>query len=106
MNLILDQSTLRQAVIHHLQSVGVTANIKEVAFRYTRVPYTVFAEVTLADAPPAPVKVVREREVVVASFAEDSPQPIVDPDTLPIAEESTPDEPKPDGPAEPLFGGS
>lgn len=103
MKITLDQDALTKAVISHLRSVGVTTDIPKVEFRYTRVPYTVFAEVELAEAAtpapkPSPAPVVVEREVL-------PPQPLVNPDTLPPAEEPDVEAPKPDAPAAPLFGG-
>ena len=107
MKITLDQDALTKAVISHLRDGGVTASIPKVVFRYTRVPYTVFAEVELAEqAPSAPrvattgfIAPVKEREVVPA-------QPLLDPLTVLPAEEPAPEAPMPDGPAEPLFGGS
>lgn len=77
MKMTVDQATLRQAVTSHLKDMGVTANIVAVDFRYTRVPYTVFAEVELSEAKPNVSKsaTVVEREVV-------APVPLVDPDKL------------------------
>lgn len=112
MKITLDQETLAKAVITHLRAVGVTSDILKVEFRYTRVPYTVFAEVELADASlavhgrPAKVRVPIELAVPVAE-----PEPaqehvsIVDPDNLPPLEEPAAEEPRPDMPAAPLFGG-
>lgn len=108
MKITLDQATLGKAVITHLRSVGVQADILDVNFRYTRVPYTVFAEVELADGPaskPTKTPVVVE----LPSFTHDEPPSfppsLVDPDNLPA--EDVPDErPPPDMPAAPLFGGS
>lgn len=103
MKITLDQDTLRQAVISHLQSVGVTASILRVDFRYTRVPYAVFAEVELSETkrptPPKTAVVLTEREVI-------QPIPLVDPDKLepvdpPDADESPADSSTPNGP---LFG--
>lgn len=102
MKITLDQATLEQAVISHLQRVGVTANILKVDFRYTRVPYTVFAEVELSEAKARPVKepaVVVERETV-------APVPLVDPDNLEPAEPPDMDETPVESstPNGPLFG--
>jgi len=101
MKITLDQKALAQAVTHHLKTVGVTADIERVDFRYTRVPYAVFAEVELSEArvqttttkPP-----VVEKEVVV------SLEPIVDPSTLPPEEPEPTEAPKPEAPSSPLFG--
>jgi hypothetical protein len=103
MKITLDQEALRQAVIGHLQGVGVAANILKVDFRYTRVPYAVFAEVELSESklhlskPPATVV---EREVV-------PPVPLVDPDNLPPMESTDTDDTTPvesSTPNGPLFG--
>jgi hypothetical protein len=103
MKITLDQTTLEQAVIGHLQGVGVSANILKVDFRYTRVPYAVFAEVELSEAKlhtNKPAAVVVEREIV-------PPTPRVDPNKLEPLEPADAD----DGPIEsttpnaPLFGG-
>lgn len=104
MKITLDQDTLRQAVISHLQSVGVTADILEVDFRYTRVPYTVFANVEIAETAVTPKRkaAVVEREVVEPTPIE--PQPILDPATVP-AEEPETEEPPPELPTAPMFGG-
>jgi len=104
MKITLDQETLGQAVRAHLRSVGVTTNILKTDFRYTRVPYTVFCEVELAEVvasvpKPLPGPVVVEKEVL-------QPQPLVNPSDLPPVEEPAPELPRPDGPAEPLFGGT
>ena len=107
MKITLDQATLAQAVINHLQSVGVQSHILSVDFRYTRVPYTVFAEVELAEAQatkPAKVRPVVEQELV----KEDEPpaaEPLVDPDNLPELAPDEPEEPRPELPTAPLFGG-
>jgi hypothetical protein len=107
MKVTLDEATLSKAVISYLQGVGVQSDILEVQFRYTRVPYTVFAEVELAEKqsikptktpvstePPSPVDdVIRIQES------------IVDPDNLPPLEDPVVEEPRPDMPAAPLFGG-
>jgi hypothetical protein len=111
MKITLDQDNLAKAVITHLRAIGVTSDILKVEFRYTRVPYTVFAEVELAEVIPgksAKVRVpielaVPEIETVQSDPAE-KPVSLVDPDTLP-PEEVVPEEPKPDSPAAPLFGG-
>jgi hypothetical protein len=107
MKITLDQQTLAQAVTNHLRSVGVASDILQVEFRYTRVPYTVFAEVELAEAK-TPTKrataPVQEREVVPPV----APPSLVDPDNLPaLAEEDqpSPDVPPSDTPSSPLFGG-
>lgn len=103
MKITLDQETLRQAVIAHLQSVGVASNILKVDFRYTRVPYTVFAEVELSEAKlhvNKPATTVVEREVV-------PPTPLVDPDKLEPIEPPDTDESVPvdtSTPNAPLFG--
>lgn len=105
MKITLDQDTLRQAVISHLQSVGVTADILEVDFRYTRVPYKVFANVELAETAVTPPKrkpaVAIDREVV----ADKPPQPLLDLTTVAPIEESETDEPPPETPSAPMFGG-
>lgn len=109
MKITLDEDTLSKAVISHLKSVGVTSDILEVKFRYTRVPYTVFAEVELADAVTAKPTKVRVPIEVACPTAEpepiEAPEPIVDPDNLPPLEEPAAEEPRPDMPAAPLFGG-
>lgn len=109
MKITLEEATLHQAVITHLRAVGVTSDILEVKFRYTRVPYTVFAEVELADAVTAkPTKMRVPIEVSVAVAEPDPPEAlvsIVDPDNLPPLEEPAAEEPRPDTPAAPLFGG-
>jgi hypothetical protein len=108
MKITLDQDTLRQAVISHLRDAGVVASVLSVNFRYTRVPYAVFAEVELSDTKPPipkPIKataegVVVEREVVV-------PIPLVDPDKLePIEPTDTEESTSVDTstPNAPLFG--
>ena len=103
MKITLDQDTLATAVISHLRSVGVQSDILGVDFRYTRVPYTVFAEVELVEAKPRPTKAAlpvnpaKEPESV-------SEKPLVDPDDL-IPEEPVVDEPPPEAPAAPLFSG-
>lgn len=109
MKITLDQDTLAKAVITHLQAIGVTSEILKVDFRYTRVPYTVFAEVELADAKlakPTKVRVPIELEDPVAeSDPPEAPSSIVDPDNLPPLEEPAAEEPRPEMPAAPLFGG-
>jgi hypothetical protein len=108
MKITLDQQTLAQAVTNHLRSVGVQSDILQVEFRYTRVPYTVFAEVELAEAPAPPTRKTpapaREKEAVPVVAA----APIVDPDNLPALTEedqSSPDVPPSDTPSSPIFGG-
>lgn len=114
MKITLDQDTLAKAVISHLRNIGVQSDILQVDFRYTRVPYTVFAEVELAEAkvhkPSAKVTVVAEQppqvDPIDAYIPYDPPPPLVDPSTLPADE--TPeelDQPAPEKPAAPLFGG-
>jgi hypothetical protein len=112
MKITLDEATLSQAVITHLRSVGVQSDITSVVFRYTRVPYTVFAEVELADAAlavhgrPARVRVPIQLAVSEPEApGGEVPTSIVDPDTLPPLEEPAAEEPRPDAPAAPLFGG-
>lgn len=109
MKITLDEETLSKAVISHLKGVGVTSDILEVKFRYTRVPYTVFAEVELADAvthKPTKVRVPIEVAVAVAEpEPPEAPVSIVDPDNLPPLEEPADEAPRPDMPAAPLFGG-
>jgi hypothetical protein len=112
MKITLDQQTLAQAVTSHLRNAGVTADIAEVNFRYTRTPYTVFAEVELSEPRakvPAPRSTVVEKEVIAPA----DPQlvsplvPIVDPNSLsPVEPEVSSDISTSTGPAEPLFGGS
>lgn len=101
MKITLDQETLRQAVISHLQSVGVTANILRVDFRYTRVPYAVFAEVELSESKVTLLKppIILERETI-------APVPLVDPDKLEPVEPADADETPadPSTPNGPLFG--
>jgi hypothetical protein len=112
MKITLDQETLATAVINHLRSVGVQSDILGVDFRYTRVPYTVFAEVELIEAKapkPAKMTVVVEPPKAVEpndAFISYPPPvvPLVDPATL-TPEDTTPDEPPPEMPAAPLFGG-
>jgi len=106
MKITLDQDALAKAVISHLRSVGVTSDITQVVFRYTRVPYTVFAEVELSEAKAQSQKraaVIAEPEVAEAIPASAQP-PMVDPDSLPV-EEPEPAEPLPAGPSSPMFGG-
>jgi hypothetical protein len=109
MKITLDEATLSKAVINYLQAVGVNSDILKVDFRYTRVPYTVFAEVELAEGQePKPTKTrVDVNSIAVALLDEPSPQlePLVDPDNLPVEEPVT-DEPPPEMPAAPLFGGT
>lgn len=101
MKITLDQNALAQAVTHHLRTVGVTADISRVDFRYTRVPFAVFAEVELSEArvqttvKHSPVQTA-ERETAAVI------EPIIDPSTLPPEE---PEPPAPDKPSSPLFGG-
>src|SRR6478752_7763489 len=104
MKITLDQSTLAQAVISHLRGAGVTADISEVVFRYTRTPYTVFAEVELSEpkAKATAAARVTAKEPVVVEPAPAAPiVPIVDPDSLPALEEPT-GEVQSSGTAEPL----
>jgi hypothetical protein len=107
MKITLDEATLSKAVISYLQGVGVQSDILEVQFRYTRVPYTVFAEVELAEA--QVTRPTKTRVVVdipqVTHFEEPPLASIVDPDNLPPLEEPAAEEPRPDMPAAPLFGG-
>lgn len=109
MKITLDQDTLAKAVIAHLRSVGVQSDIREVEFRYTRVPYTVFAEVELVEVaaakPARPAPVVELSAATAAEIPSPPLIPLLDPDTLPPVEEATPDEPPPSSPAAPLFGG-
>ena len=110
MKITLDQETLAKAVITHLRAIGVTSDILKVDFRYTRVPYTVFAEVELAEATVASGKVkVRVPVELAVPVAEPDPAQeqvsIVDPDNLPPLEEPAAEEPRPETPAAPLFGG-
>jgi hypothetical protein len=109
MKITLDEATLSKAVINHLRNIGVQSDILRVDFRYTRVPYTVFAEVELAEAQttkPAKVTVVAEAPKEVApNDAYFSTESLVDPDNLPPLEEPAAEEPRPDMPAAPLFGG-
>lgn len=112
MKITLDQDTLAKAVISHLRNIGVQSDILQVDFRYTRVPYTVFAEVELAEAQG---KTARVRVPVELAVAEEAgmpvppppPEPLVNPATLPAEEgPEEPDQPVPEKPAAPLFGGS
>ncbi len=108
MKITLDQETLATAVINHLRNVGVQSDILGVDFRYTRVPYTVFAEVELAEAQaprPAKTSIVTEAKPVTPVESPPPSEPLVDPDTLPIETPDAPDEPPPETPAAPLFGG-
>jgi hypothetical protein len=108
MKITLDQATLAQAVINHLQSVGVQSRILSVDFRYTRVPYTVFAEVELAEAQatkPAKVLTVETAPVIAAEINAIAAEPLVDPDNLPELAPDEPEEPRPELPTAPLFGG-
>ena len=108
MKITLEEATLNQAVVAHLRAIGVQSDILKVEFRYTRVPYTVFAEVELAEVTPgksAKVRVPIELQVPAeAPDAPPAPESIVDPDHLPPLEETAPDEPAPELPAAPLFG--
>lgn len=110
MKITLDEATLSKAVINHLRNIGVQSDILRVEFRYTRVPYTVFAEVELADATLAQPARVRVPIQLAVDHAEDSQpvemKPIVDPDNLPPLEEPVEEAPRPETPAAPLFGGS
>lgn len=110
MKITLDQDTLAKAVISYLQGVGVQSDILGVEFRYTRVPYTVFAEVELAEAKlskPAKTRVeVEVPKVIPDEVFPTPPEPLVDPATLPADEGlEEPDQPAPETPAAPLFGG-
>lgn len=108
MKITLDQETLATAVINHLRNVGVQSDILGVDFRYTRVPYTVFAEVELAEAQaprPAKTSIVAEARPVVSAEPSSPLEPLVDVDNLPPETPDLPDEPPPDMPAAPLFGG-
>ena len=110
MKITLDEKTLAKAVISHLRSVGVQSDITNVDFRYTRVPYTVFAEVEISDG-----LAIKSTKFMKASLVMEAPSDLpeeepplqmslVDPDNLP--DEDIPDElPPPDSPAAPLFGG-
>ena len=110
MKITLDQDTLAKAVISHLRNIGVQSDILQVDFRYTRVPYTVFAEVELAEPRLSkPAKAHAEVEITQVVPEPELPvmlEPLVDPATLPADE--TPeelDQPVPEKPAAPLFGG-
>lgn len=109
MKITLDQDTLAKAVISYLQGVGVQSDILGVEFRYTRVPYTVFAEVELAEAKlskPAKVLTVATAPLIAAEINAIASEPLVDPTTLPADETpEEPDQPIPEKPAAPLFGG-
>lgn len=113
MKITLDEATLSKAVINHLRNIGVQSDILRVDFRYTRVPYTVFAEVELAEAALAkPTKVRIPVELAVADAAEEvaptpppATEPLVDPDTLPPEPSDEIEAPRPESPAAPLFGG-
>lgn len=114
MKITLDEATLSKAVISYLQGVGVQSDILEVQFRYTRVPYTVFAEVELAETQatkPAKTRVVVDKaadnadETVTAAIPPTPPESLVDPDNLPELTPDDPEEPRPELPAAPLFGG-
>lgn len=102
MKITLDEATLSKAVINHLRDVGVTSDILQVVFRYTRVPYTVFAEVELAEAPRDKMQSTKVR---VSKPEVEATKSIVDPDNLPPLEETSEEAPKPETPAAPLFGG-
>jgi hypothetical protein len=110
MKITLDQQTLDQAVRNHLREGGVTAPITKVDFRYTRTPYTVFAEVELSEArvqqaTKIPLSVIEKEIVVPAETPAPAPQvPIVDPDSLPPVE-PVPEELPPGAPTSTLFGG-
>ena len=112
MKITLDQATLANAVISHLRGVGVQSDILGVEFRYTRVPYTVFAEVELAEAraAPRPTKATpapKSDESVMPDEAPSVPvKPLVDPDNLPPVDDTPEvDTPPPSLPTAPLFGG-
>jgi hypothetical protein len=108
MKITLDEATLSKAVISYLQGVGVQSDILEVQFRYTRVPYTVFAEVELAETQvtkPAKTRIVEASPAIIAAEVNSLCDSIVDPDNLPPLEEPVTEEPRPDMPAAPLFGG-
>ena len=106
MKITLDQETLRQAVISHLQSVGVTASILRVDFRYTRVPYAVFAEVELSETKLPTLPTLLKPPVLLTVREVIHPMPLVDPNNVepidpPDADESPIDSSTPNGP---LFG--
>lgn len=110
MKITLDEATLSKAVINYLRGVGVQSDILQVDFRYTRVPYTVFAEVELAEAQatkPAKTSVVVETKPVTTTEPPSPPpsEPLVDPDSLPPEPSDEPEAPRPEMPAAPLFGG-
>jgi hypothetical protein len=104
MKITLDQETLAQAVTHHLKNIGVAADILKVEFRYTRVPYTIFAEVELSEARvhTATTKTPAPAPVEVAIIPQ---QPILDPSTLPDEDPEPIEQPAPTLPSSPLFGG-
>ena len=108
MKITLDQDTLATAVIAYLKSVGVQSDILGVDFRYTRVPYTVFAEVELVEPKvPKPTKTVtvETAPTVAAEVNTIAAEPLVDPDNLPPETLDEPEAPRPETPAAPLFGG-
>lgn len=109
MKITLDQETLAKAVITHLRAIGVQSDILKVEFRYTRVPYTVFAEVELAEVTPGKSARVRVPIELTVPVAEPDPPEehvsIVDPDNLPPEVPEDPEVPRPEMPAAPLFGG-
>jgi hypothetical protein len=109
MKITLDEATLSKAVISYLQGVGVQSDILKVDFRYTRVPYTVFAEVELAEAQatrPAKTRVIEGiGPVGLTTPTPPTPESIVDPDNLPELPPDEPEQPRPEVPAAPLFGG-
>lgn len=108
MKITLDQDTLATAVIAYLKSVGVQSDILGVDFRYTRVPYTVFAEVELVEPKvPKPTKAVtvETAPTVAAEVNAIAAEPLVDPDNLPPETSDEPEAPRPETPAAPLFGG-
>jgi hypothetical protein len=109
MKITLDQDTLAKAVISYLQFVGVQSDILGVEFRYTRVPYTVFAEVELAEGQAtklAKTRVVTEiPKVIPDEVFPTLSESIVDPDNLPPEAPEDPEAPRPEMPAAPLFGG-
>lgn len=111
MKITLDEATLSKAVINHLQAVGVQSDILKVEFRYTRVPYTVFAEVELAEAEarrPTKTRITVENAPLIADDVNKLAAAlgsVVDPYNLPPLEDPVAEEPRPDAPAAPLFGG-
>ena len=108
MKITLDEATLSKAVINYLQSVGVQSDILQVDFRYTRVPYTVFAEVELAEAPasrPTRTRAVEPSPAIIAAEVNSLCESLVDPDNLPAEAPAELDQPRPEAPAAPLFGG-